>query len=102
MNQILQCLDMMMQTAYTKEHPTNAQTYLCVQCCYALGIDPFVKPKKAAVKKAVKKQDRAKIVHYEQRRGVNSLGDICIQVNVFQLYRRSRSLTPMPACRQIY
>lgn len=74
---------MMMQTAYTKEHPTNAQTYLCVQCCYALGIDPFARPKKAAAKKAVKKQDRAKIVHYEQRRGVSSLGDICIQVNVF-------------------
>lgn len=75
-----ECVKRFTVTAYTKEHPTNAQTYLCVQCCYALGIDPFAKPKKAAQKKAVKKQDRAKIVHYEQRRGVNSLGDICIQL----------------------
>lgn len=59
-------------------------TYLCVNCCYTLGIDPFAKVKKALVKKKAapgKKEDRAKVVHYEQKKGANALGDMCIQVS---------------------
>ncbi|ODN80538.1 hypothetical protein L202_02748 [Cryptococcus amylolentus CBS 6039] len=72
-----QCEKKFTVTAYTKEHPSQPQTWLCVQCSYALGIDPFAKPKKAAAKKAPKK-DRAKIIHYEQKKGVKTLGDMCI------------------------
>jgi hypothetical protein len=68
------------QTNYTKEHPVNQNTWLCVKCCYDLGIDPFAKAKKAVKKKAPAKDDRAKIVHYEQRKGAEGLGDICINV----------------------
>jgi DNA repair protein RAD7 len=50
-----------------------------VPCCYALGINPFEKAKKAT-KKAGGKDDRAKIVHYEERKGVLGLGDVCIHV----------------------
>ncbi|WVQ80246.1 hypothetical protein IAT38_002351 [Cryptococcus sp. DSM 104549] len=68
-------------TAYTKEHPTNGSTYLCVNCCYALGIDPFAKAKKGpAKKKAPAKKDRAKVIHYETRKGAPALGDLCIQL----------------------
>lgn len=70
-----------LQTSYTKEHPTQSNTWLCVNCCYALGIDPFAKAKKATKKAPAKKEDRAKIVHYEERRGVLALGDMCIQVS---------------------
>ncbi len=71
------------QTAYTKDHPTQPSSWLCVSCCYALGIDPFAKAKKASKPIAIaKKEDRAKIVHYEQRKGVASLGDMCIEVNL--------------------
>ncbi|WWD17162.1 hypothetical protein CI109_101600 [Kwoniella shandongensis] len=78
-----QCGKKFTVTAYTKEHPTHASTFLCVNCCYALGIDPFAKPKKgAAVKKkpVAKKDVRSKVVHYEERKGVNPLGDICIHL----------------------
>lgn len=69
------------QTNYTKEHPTYPSTWLCVSCCYALGIDPFAKAKKPTKKAPLKKEDRAKIVHYEERKGVKQLGDMCIQVS---------------------
>ncbi|WVQ99556.1 hypothetical protein IAU59_006692 [Kwoniella sp. CBS 9459] len=77
-----QCSKRFTVTAYTKEHPTKPSTFLCVNCCYALGIDPFAKPKKVAIKKKVpgKKEDRAKVVHYEERKGVTPLGDLCIQM----------------------
>ncbi|WVW84073.1 hypothetical protein I302_106102 [Kwoniella bestiolae CBS 10118] len=75
-----ECAKRFTVTAYTKEHPSNPSTYLCVNCCYTLGIDPFAKVKKAPVKKAVKKEDRAKVVHYEQKKGVKALGDLCIQI----------------------
>jgi DNA repair protein RAD7 len=69
------------QTTYTKEHPTTSGTWLCVKCCYALNIDPFAKPKKAAPqKKAVTKDARGKVIHYEERKGVTPLGDLCIHV----------------------
>jgi DNA repair protein RAD7 len=71
------------QTAYTKEHPQIPATYLCVPCCYNLGINPFEKAKKAAAKKAGGKDDRAKIVHYEERKGVVGLSDLCIEVSTF-------------------
>ncbi|WVN87558.1 uncharacterized protein L203_102741 [Cryptococcus depauperatus CBS 7841] len=67
-------------TAYTKEHPSTSQTYLCVQCCYALDIDPFAKIKKVSAKKVTKKQERAKIIHYEEKKGVQTLGDMCIKL----------------------
>ncbi|KAL7421911.1 UV-damaged DNA-binding protein rad7 [Cryptotrichosporon argae] len=68
-------------TAYTKEHPAQRQTYLCIDCTYALGLDPFEKPKKAAKKKApAKKEERGKVVHYEERRGALPLGDMCIEL----------------------
>lgn len=73
------------QTAYTKEHPSSPSTYLCVPCCYALGINPFEKPKKAG-KRTGTKDDRAKIVHYEERKGVEGLSDLCIQVSQALLY----------------
>lgn len=69
-----------LQTQYTKEHPNTPATYLCVPCCYTLGINPFEKAKKTAAKKAGGKDDRAKIVHYEERKGVIGLGDLCIEV----------------------
>ncbi|WVF71311.1 hypothetical protein IAT40_006114 [Kwoniella sp. CBS 6097] len=77
-----QCSKRFTVTAYTKEHPSKSSTFLCVNCCYALGIDPFAKPKKTAVKKKApgKKEDRAKVVHYEERKGVHTLGDLCIQL----------------------
>lgn len=68
------------QTAYTKEHPETSSTWLCVPCCYVLGINPFEKAKKT-VKKVGVKDDRAKIVHYEERKGVPGLSDLCIQVS---------------------
>ena len=69
------------QTAYTKEHPRQPSSWICVNCCYSLGIDPFAKAKKPAKPKiAAKREDRAKIVHYEQRKGVSALSDSCIQV----------------------
>lgn len=55
-------------------------TWLCVPCCYSLGINPFEKAKKTA-KKVGAKDDRAKIVHYEERKGVTGLSDICIQAS---------------------
>ncbi|ORY32846.1 hypothetical protein BCR39DRAFT_522058 [Naematelia encephala] len=67
-------------TPYTKEHPTEKSTWLCLECCYALGIDPFAKAKKAPKRTAQKKEDRGKVVHYEQRKGVTPLGDLCIQM----------------------
>ncbi|EIW70459.1 hypothetical protein TREMEDRAFT_68071 [Tremella mesenterica DSM 1558] len=68
-------------TAYTKEHPNQPMTWLCVDCCYAVGVDPFAKPKKAAArKKAGGKEDRGKVVHYETRKGATPLGDICIGI----------------------
>ncbi|KAK4684947.1 DNA repair protein RAD7, partial [Tremellales sp. Uapishka_1] len=76
-----ECGEKFTVTAYTKEHPTQASSWLCVECCYVLGIDPFAKAKKAAPKKkAAKKEDRGKVVSYEDRKGVVSLGDICIQL----------------------
>ncbi|OCF32992.1 DNA repair protein RAD7 [Kwoniella heveanensis BCC8398] len=77
-----QCTKRFTVTAYTKEHPSKPSTFLCVNCCYALGIDPFAKPRKTAVKKKAsgKKEDRAKIIHYEERKGVLPLGDLCIQM----------------------
>ena len=74
-----------MQTAYTKEHTTRPSSWLCVNCCYSLGIDPFAKPQKAAkLKVATTKEDRAKIVHYEHRKGVTPLGELCIQASIIQ------------------
>ena len=70
------------QTNYTKEHPTNSSTWLCVTCCYDLGIDPFAKAPKKAKAAPPKKEERSKIVHYEQRKGVAPLSEICIQVCV--------------------
>ena len=67
------------QTAYTKEHPKHTSTWLCVECCYALGIDPFEKPKKAKAKPA-KKEERGKVTHYEVRKGASTLASVCIQV----------------------
>lgn len=75
------------QTAYTKEHPNRPSTWLCLNCCYALNIDPFAKPKKAAKKAVARKEDRAKIVHYEERKGVTQLGDLCIQVGSLEVLR---------------
>ncbi|WWC94339.1 hypothetical protein V866_001181 [Kwoniella sp. B9012] len=77
-----ECTKRFTVTVYTKEHPSIPSTYLCVNCCYALGIDPFAKVKKAPQKKKVpgKKEDRAKVVHYEQKKGVSALGDLCIQI----------------------
>ncbi|KAK8864528.1 hypothetical protein IAR55_001778 [Kwoniella newhampshirensis] len=77
-----QCGKKFTVTAYTKEHPSNPSTFLCVNCCYALGIDPFAKPKKGAVKKkpVARKDVRSKVVHYEERKGVSPLGDICIHL----------------------
>lgn len=69
------------KTAYTKEHPSQPQTWLCLECCYALGIDPFAKPKKTKPKPAVAREVRGKITHYEERRGVNPLGEMCIEVS---------------------
>ena len=75
-------------TVYTKEHPAQPMTWLCVDCCYALGVDPFAKPKKAAAKKgAAKKDDRSKVVHFETRKGALTLGDICIKVRVSHCVR---------------
>lgn len=68
------------QTAYTREHPKIPSTYLCVPCCYVLGINPFEKAKKPTKKAAGGKDDRAKIVHYEERKGAAGLSDLCIQV----------------------
>lgn len=68
------------QTAYTKEHPKSPMTWLCVKCCTKLGIDPFAKASKPKAVKKAKKEDRGKIVHYEQRKGVNPLGDMCIHM----------------------
>jgi DNA repair protein RAD7 len=59
----------------------HSSTWLCVKCCYDLGIDPFAKIKKVPKKKAPVKEDRAKVVHYEARKGVAPLGDICIHVS---------------------
>jgi DNA repair protein RAD7 len=73
--------DANVQTTYTKEHPTTSGTWLCVKCCYALNIDPFAKPKKSAPqKKAATKDARGKVIHYEERKGVTPLGDLCIHV----------------------
>jgi hypothetical protein len=69
------------QTAYTKEHPKISSTYLCVPCCYVLGINPFEKAKKPSKKATGGKDDRAKIVHYEERKGAAGLSDLCIQVS---------------------
>lgn len=70
------------QTAYTKEHPKQPSTWLCVQCCYALGINPFEKVKKSKAKAAPqKKEDRAKIVHYDTKKGTLALSEICINVS---------------------
>lgn len=55
-------------------------TWLCVKCCTKLGIDPFAKASKPKAVKKAKKEDRGKIVHYEQRKGVNPLGDMCIHM----------------------
>lgn len=68
------------QTAYTKEHPKHPQLWLDIECTYALGMDPFEKPKKPKAK-PVRKEDRGKVVHYETRRGAASLSDICIKVS---------------------
>ncbi|WWC62122.1 uncharacterized protein I303_104713 [Kwoniella dejecticola CBS 10117] len=89
-----QCAKRFTVTAYTKEHPSQPSTFLCVNCCYALGIDPFAKVKKPPMRKKmpVQKEDRAKVVHYEQKKGVLALGDLCIQI-----ISKSRRLTPETA-----
>ncbi|WWC70134.1 uncharacterized protein I206_104081 [Kwoniella pini CBS 10737] len=103
-----QCAKRFTVTAYTKEHPSKASTYLCVNCCYTLGLDPFAKVKKAPIRKKApgKKEDRAKVVHYEQKKGALALGDLCIQLGdigginmdkVCKIISKSRRLTPETA-----
>ncbi|ORX35761.1 DNA dependent ATPase [Kockovaella imperatae] len=76
-----ECTQRFTVTGYTKEHPSYAQTWLCVKCCWSLGIDPFEKAKKASKPKAVpKKDERNKIVHYEQRKGAVLLSEMCIEL----------------------
>lgn len=55
------------------------RTWLCSSCCPKLGVNPFAKPKKAKPAPA-KKENRAKIVHYEVAKGVTPLADTCIEI----------------------
>jgi DNA repair protein RAD7 len=86
---------LIIQTAYTKEHPKQASTYLCMPCTYAFGIDPYEKPKKAKAK-PVKKEERGKITHYEVRKGVVSLGSLCIKVRKLRLTRSDQTAHRKP------
>lgn len=69
------------QTAYTKPRPKGG--YLCVSCCYALGIDPFAKDKSKAKKPPPKKaaaKEARQVTRFEDRRGASPLGELCIQI----------------------
>ncbi|WRT66508.1 uncharacterized protein IL334_003467 [Kwoniella shivajii] len=76
----------------------------CGQCAKRFTVvHPFAKVKKAPVKKTVagKKESRAKIIHYEQKKGVLALGDLCIQIyrgpGSTRRYRRYQYGTPETA-----
>ncbi|WVR06919.1 hypothetical protein IAU60_003955 [Kwoniella sp. DSM 27419] len=99
-----ECTKRFTVTAYTKEHPSQPSTYLCVNCCYTLGIDPFAKPKKASVKKKVpgKKEDRAKLISQiigKYIEDVDQLGDIggINMDKVCKIICKGRRLTPETA-----
>jgi DNA repair protein RAD7 len=74
------------QTAYTKPHPTKSNAFVCFDCCTILGIDPFAKTKKPAAKRAPakgkKKEESRKLVSYEQRKGAINLAELCIKVSI--------------------
>lgn len=67
-------------TAYTRPHKL-LPGYYCYECAIANGIDVFAKPKKPkAPAKKTKKEERGKVIHYEEILGPVGLGDMCIKL----------------------
>ncbi|RSH94126.1 hypothetical protein EHS25_006780 [Saitozyma podzolica] len=68
------------QTTYTKEHPTTSGTWLCVNAATPSTLTHLPNQEGSASEKGGDKDARGKVIHYEERKGVTPLGDLCIHM----------------------